>query len=129
MSFTSSVGSSSPSMMKEVEASPSGNKGHKRSPPPLQGGLVMTCFVLVTKPVLTSPKLVTAPKSFSEPSDGSQAQPTLTTKNKNDSLTRCMLNSVDEDPALSEIFAKLLTLNPQDLSREDLKEPSSFPFL
>lgn len=66
-----SMGSSSPPVKKEVESGPYGNEGRKRSPSSLQGGPVLTCFVLVMEPIPVSLEFFTAPESLSKPSDES----------------------------------------------------------
>lgn len=123
--LASYVGSSPPPTKKEVEVGPSGNEGRKRSPPSSQGGPVMTCYVLVTKPVPASPEFVTTPESFKKPSGESQAQHVLSTKNRHGAPMGCMFNFMDEVLTLSAIFMNLLNLTPQDLSGEDLEGPSS----
>lgn len=82
-------------------------------------------FVLVTKKVSASPKFFTTPESLDELSDESWAPSSPSVEVRHGTSRKCMFNSLDKVLALSMIFAKSLTIAPQEPSREDLTMPSS----
>lgn len=108
-----------------MEVDPSSNGGHKRSPPSAKGGPTLACSVLVTEQVLASPEFVTTSESLDKPSGESRAPSSPSVEIRHGTLVKCMFNSLDEVSALSAIYAKLLTIAPQELSGEDLAVPSS----